>query len=128
MKIDYHLLTIIEYIHTRNQKQQKQQKQPPYNNRPKLLLLKASSYLSIGHKQIGLTNHPFGQTSLVGNNITTGPLMYMCMERVLNRGAKAKFCQKANFVASRTVTSFTMVMATMTIHVFLTYAYRDQRQ
>ena len=32
-------------LSTRN----KQQKQPPHNNRPKLPLLKASSYLSMGH-------------------------------------------------------------------------------
>ena len=31
-----------------NRSQTKQQKQPPHNNRPKQLLLKASSYLSIG--------------------------------------------------------------------------------
>ena len=34
-----------EYIQTRNQEQQKQ---PPHNNRPKRLMLQASSYLSKG--------------------------------------------------------------------------------
>ena len=47
MKINYHLLTIFEYNQTQNLKQQKQ---PPFNNRPKRLLLQASSYLSIGQQ------------------------------------------------------------------------------
>ena len=46
MEINYHLLTIFEYNQTRINKQQKQF---PHNNRPKRLLLQASSYLSIGH-------------------------------------------------------------------------------
>ena len=45
MKINYHLLTIFECNQTRITNQQKQ---PPYNNRPEWLLLKASSYVSIG--------------------------------------------------------------------------------
>ena len=44
MEINYHLLTIFEYIHTQN----KNNKTTPHNNRPKQLLLKASSFLSIG--------------------------------------------------------------------------------
>ena len=54
--------------------------------------------------------------------------MYDCMERVLKGDAKAEFLQQANLVGSRTVANFTTVMATMTVHVFLTYAYRDQRR
>ena len=46
MKINYYLLTIFQI--QPNLKQQT--KQPPHNNRPKRLLLKASSYLSMGHK------------------------------------------------------------------------------
>ena len=66
------------------------------------------------------------QKSLVGQNGTTGPPKYECMERVLKRDAKAEFLQKANFVGSCTVANFAMVMVTMTVHVFLTYTYRDQ--
>ena len=46
MKINYHLLTIF-----RIQPCSKQQKQPPHSNIPKRLLLKASSYLSIGQNR-----------------------------------------------------------------------------
>ena len=46
MKINYHLLIIFEYDQTQIIKQQKHH--PLHNNRPKRLLLKASSYLSIG--------------------------------------------------------------------------------
>ena len=68
------------------------------------------------------------QKSLVGQNVTTGPPMYECMERVLKGDAKAEFLQQANSVGSCTVANFTTVMATMTVHIFPTYAYRDQRQ
>ena len=54
--------------------------------------------------------------------------MYECMERVLKGDAKAEFLQQANLVGSCTVANFTTVMATMTVHVFPTYAYRDQRR
>ena len=67
------------------------------------------------------------QNSLVGQNVTTGSTMYKCMERVLKGDAKAEFLQKANLVGSHTVANCTMVMATMTVHVFPTYAYCDQR-
>ena len=68
------------------------------------------------------------QKSLVGQNVTTGPPMYECMERVLKGDAKAEFLQQANLVGSRTVANFTTVMATMTVHIFPTYAYHDQRR
>ena len=68
------------------------------------------------------------QKSLVGQNVTTGPPIYDCMERVLKGDAKAEFLQQANLVGTRTVANFTTVMATMTVHVFPTYAYRDQRR
>ena len=66
------------------------------------------------------------QKSLVEQNITTGPPMYKCMERVLKGDAKAKFLQKANLVGSHTAANFNMVMATIFIHVFPTYAYCNQ--
>ena len=50
MKINYYLLTI--FLSTTKLKTNKQQKQPPHNNRLKQLLLKASSYLSIGHSKV----------------------------------------------------------------------------
>ena len=67
------------------------------------------------------------QKSLVGQNVTIGPPMYKCMERVLKGDSKAEFLQKANLVGSHTVANFTMVMATMTVHIFPTYVYCDQR-
>ena len=68
------------------------------------------------------------QKSLVGQNVQKGPPMYDCMERVLKGDAKAEFLQQANLVGTRTVANFNTVMATMTVHVFPTYAYRDQRR
>ena len=41
---------------------------------------------------------------------------------------KAEFLQQANLVGSCTVANFTIVMATMSLHVFPTYTYCDQRQ
>ena len=38
------------------------------------------------------------QKSLVGQNVTTGPPMYECMERVLKGDNKAKFYHQANLV------------------------------
>ena len=66
--------------------------------------------------------------SLVGQNITTGPPMYKCMERMLKGDAKAEFLQQDNLVVSCTVANFTTVMATMTVHALPTYAYCDQKQ
>ena len=68
------------------------------------------------------------QKSIVGQNITTGPPIYKRMERVLKGDTKAEFLQQANLVVSCTVANFTMLMATMTVHVFPTFTYRDQRQ
>ena len=68
------------------------------------------------------------QKSLVGQNVTTGPPMYKCMEMVLKGDAKAEFLQKAYLVDSQRVANFITVMATMTVHIFPTYAYRDQRR
>ena len=67
------------------------------------------------------------QKSLVGQNVTIGPPMYECMERVLTGDAKAEFLQQANLAGARTVANFTTVMNTMTAHIFPTYANRDQR-
>ena len=65
------------------------------------------------------------QKALVGQNITTGPSMYKCIERVLKSGAKAKVTQQGSFVV--TVCDFTTVMATMAVHVFPVLAYQDQK-
>ena len=67
------------------------------------------------------------QKSLVGQNITTCPPMYKCMERVLEVDAKAEFLQKANLVGSCTVANLAKAMATMTVHVFPNNAYCDQK-
>ena len=60
------------------------------------------------------------QKSLVGQNVTTGPPMCECMERVLKGDAKAEFLQQATLAGSRTVANFTIVMATMIVHIFPT--------
>ena len=65
---------------------------------------------------------------LVEQNVTTGLPMYKCMERVLKGDAKAEFLQRTNIVGSHTVANFTTVKGTMTVHIFPTYAYCDQRQ
>ena len=65
------------------------------------------------------------QKSIIGHNATTSPLIYECMERVLKGNAKAEFLQKANLVSRYIVANLTTVMATMTEHVFSTYAYCD---
>ena len=49
------------------------------------------------------------------------------MERVLKGHAKAKFTEKANLVGRRTVANFSMLMATMTVHIFPAPAYQDQK-
>ena len=50
------------------------------------------------------------QNALVGQNVTTGPPMYKCMESVLKGNAKAECLQLANFIGSCTVPNFTMVI------------------
>ena len=67
------------------------------------------------------------QNVLVGQNVTTSPPIYKCIERVLKGDAKAEFLQQINLVVSCVVANFTFVMATMTVYVFSTYAYCDQR-
>ena len=49
-------------------------------------------------------------------------------ERVLKGDAKAKFLQQAYLGGGCTVANFTTVMVTMTVLVFPTYAYCNQRQ
>ena len=68
------------------------------------------------------------QKSLVGQNVTTGLPMYECMEKVLKDDAKAEFLQKSNLVGSHIIANITMIMATLTVHVFPIYAYCDQRR
>ena len=68
------------------------------------------------------------QKSFVGQSVTTGPPMYKCMERVLKGDTIAEFLWKANLVGSHIVPNFTMVMVTMTVQVFPTYAYHEQIQ
>ena len=68
------------------------------------------------------------QTALVGQNVTTGPPIYKCMERVLKGNTKAKFPQHANLVNSHTVGNVTSVMDTISVHIFPVLAYQDQKQ
>ena len=49
------------------------------------------------------------------------------MKRVLQGDAKAEFLQMS-LVGSYTVANFTTLMATMTVHIFPTYAYCNQRR
>ena len=62
---------------------------------------------------------------IAGQNVTFGPPMYKCMERVLKGDAKAKFLQQADLTGTFTVADFTTVMATMNINIFFTYEYHD---
>ena len=66
------------------------------------------------------------QKAILGQNITTIVPMYECMERVLKDDGKAEFTQQANFVGSYIVGNFTMLMATMTVHIFPVLAYQHQ--
>ena len=50
------------------------------------------------------------------------------MGRVLKGDARLGFLQKTNLVVSCTISNFTTEMASMTVHVFPTYAYGDKRQ
>ena len=52
--------------------------------------------------------------------------VYKCIEMVLKGDVKAEFLQKDNLVGRCAVANFTMVMATMTVHIFPNYAYYDQ--
>ena len=54
--------------------------------------------------------------------------MYKCIEGVLKGDAKDVIRQQADLVGSCTVAYFTTVMANLTVHVFPTYAYYDQKQ
>ena len=58
------------------------------------------------------------QKSLVEQNVTTGPPMYKCIERLLKGDAKDNFLQNANLVGSCTVATLYTVMVTMTVHAF----------
>ena len=51
--------------------------------------------------------------------------MYKCIERKLLDDAKDDFYWQDNLAGSCTVTKFNIVKATMTVHDFTTYAYRD---
>ena len=68
------------------------------------------------------------QKALVGQNVTTGPPMYKCIERVLKGYAKAEFTQQTNLVGSRSVGNFTTVMAIMTMHICPVLAFQDQKR
>ena len=46
----------------------------------------------------------------------------------MNGDAKAFFHKQADLVGSCTVPNFTMILATMTAHIFPTYAPCDQKQ
>ena len=67
------------------------------------------------------------QNSLVRQNITTGPLMYKCMEWVCTGDTNTEFCQKTNLVGSHTVANFITVMNKMTAQIFPACTNRDQR-
>ena len=68
------------------------------------------------------------QKSLLGQNVTTGLPMYKWMESVLTGDTKAEFLQQANITKTHIVANFTIVMNTMTAHIFPIYTNCDQRQ
>ena len=63
------------------------------------------------------------QKALVGQNVTAGPFMYKYMKR----DAKAEYTQQASLVGSCTFGKFTMVMVTMTVHIFPVLVYQDHK-
>ena len=63
----------------------------------------------------------------MGLNVTSGPPKYKCIERVLKGDAKAKCTQQTNLVGSRTVVNFTIVVATMTVHIIPVLAHQVQK-
>ena len=65
--------------------------------------------------------------AFVGQNVTTGPPMYKCMERLLTGDSKAEFQQQANLAGTHTVADFTTVMEKMTAHIIPICANYDQR-
>ena len=67
------------------------------------------------------------QKSLVGQNVTTGPPMYKCMERLLTGDTKAEFWQQVNLAGKHIGANFTTVMNQMSAHIFPTYANCNQR-
>ena len=54
--------------------------------------------------------------------------MYECMESILKGDATSEFTQLANIVGSCTVSNFSTVMATMTVHIFPVLAYQNQKR
>ena len=67
------------------------------------------------------------QKALVGQNVTIGPPMYECMERILKADAKAEITKHANLVGSCAVSNFTTVMVTITVQISPVLAYKDQK-
>ena len=66
--------------------------------------------------------------AISGQNITTGPAMYNCMERVLKGDAKAEFISRAIAEGNSSTEHYKAVMKKMTKHVFPAFAYRDQKR
>ena len=65
------------------------------------------------------------QKAVVGQNVTTGPPMYKCLDRVLQGDAKAEFTHQVNLMGSHTVSNFTTVVGTTTVYIFPALAYQD---
>ena len=92
---------------------------------PKILLQRSNLRFDSGTPEEWIIFAVLVQKSLVGQNVTIGPPIYKWMEMVLKGDVKAEFTQQVNLVGSCAVANFTK---TMTIHVFPTYTYCDQRR
>ena len=68
------------------------------------------------------------QNASVRQNVTTVSPMYECIERGLKGQINIEFTQQANLVGSCTIGNFTIVTATMTVHIFPALAYHDQKR
>ena len=54
--------------------------------------------------------------------------MHKCMESSLKSDSKAVFFQQTNLADCHKVENLTTAMATMTLHIFPTFAYHDKKQ
>ena len=66
--------------------------------------------------------------ALYGQGISTGPLWYTFAERHLTGDTKSTFNQAALDIGLYTVDNFNKVLAEMTKHTFLGYAFHQQRR
>ena len=82
-----------------------------------------SSTMEEDHLQSGLS----GKTNY-GQSISMGPFWYMFTERLLTGDTRATFNQVALDIGIYTIDNFNKVLAKMTKHAFLAYAFCKQKR